>query len=199
MPDVDSSGNYQSYTVIEVINEIDNGDGSYSGEVVVELADGSQENVIGTFFPSAGLYTRTTGDGVIFVVSGDKAINMPIGSYNYTGHAEALYSYNENQYVETGTFDMDVQFSDGTAQIMADANNVRYENNSLSINNDGDVFGVDGDYIIYDTDGTTQLEARKVDFDGTLHGSGATHVTGIAVGGATTDDNFSLMTIIGQR
>ena len=197
--DVNDAGKYQSFEVVEVITETQNNDGSISGEVVVRYADGTIANIIGRFYDEAALYATVTDVSTTFVAGGTQSSNLPVGSYAYSGYAESYYTYNGFDYNEVGSFDMDVQFGAGTAQLTADTDESRYVNNNLTVNNNGELSGVNGTFIVYDTDGVTELEQRIIDFDGTFHGSGATHVSGVAVGGATTTDDFSVMGIIGKR
>ena len=106
--------------------------------------------------------------------------------------------YGGDLYNEMGDFELDVQFAARTAQLIADTDESLYswrtENNST-----GELYGVDGEFIVYDTDGITELESRFIDFHGTFHGSGADQVSGIAIGGTTADDDFSALVIVGQR
>lgn len=198
--DITNAGKYRSFSVVEVISETRNSDGSYSGEVVVRYEDGTTGNVLGRFYDAtAALYASQSNGTVRLVAGGEKASNLPIGSYNYSGYAEAFYRYNGTDYNELGSFDMDVQFASGSAQLEADTDETKYFHNNLRINSAGEITGSNGTYIVYDTDGNTELERRSIDFDGTFHGSGATHVSGIAVGGATTTDDLSIMGIVGQR
>jgi len=197
---VNDAGKYRTFEVVQVISETRHSDGSYSGEVVVRYSDGSTGNVLGRFYDAtAALYASVNSNGTNYVVGGVQASNLPVGSYQYTGYAESYYVYNGLAYNETGSFDMDVQFGNQTAQLQADTDESRYINNNLTINSNGEISGLNGTFIVYDTDGSTELERRTVDFDGTFHGSGATHVSGAAVGGATTTDDFSVMGIVGKR
>lgn len=75
----------------------------------------------------------------------------------------------------------------------------RYFNNNLTINSSREISGLNGTFIVYDTDGSTELERRTVNFHGAFHGSGATHFSGIAVCVPTNTDYFSLMSIVGKR
>jgi hypothetical protein len=197
--DINDAGKYRTFEVVDVISETLNNDGSYSGEVVVRYADGSTANIIGVFYEKAALYANIQNDSITYVAGGEQASNMPVGSYAYSGYAESYYTYNGSDYSETGSFDMDVQFGAGTAQLTADTDESQYVNNNLTVNNNGELSGVNGTFIVYNTDGVTELERRIIDFDGTFHGSGATHVSGAAVGGATTTDDFSVMGIVGNR
>ena len=197
---VNDAGKYRSYEIVQVISETRNSDGSFSGEVIVRYSNGETANIIGRFYDAkAAVYGSVTSNSAKFVAGGEQASYLPVGSYEYTGYSESLYRYNGSEYNETGSFDMDVQFSSQTAQLTADTDESRYFNNNLTINSNGEISGVNGTFIVYDTDGSTELERRTIDFDGTFHGSGATHVSGIAVGGATTTDDFSVMAIAGKR
>lgn len=196
----DDNGGYSSFEIVEVISETLNSDGSVSGEVVVRTAEGQLSNVLGTFYDGeVGLYTRVIGSDAVIVAAGSRPQNLPIGSYSYAGGAESAYTYSGSNFSEVGRFDLDVQFGSKTAQINANTPASQYVNNNLTVNSNGEITGNDGAFTVYDTDGVTTLDTRNIDFDGTLHGSGATHVSGIAVGGATTTDDFSVMAIVGKR
>lgn len=196
----DNNRRYSSFEIVEVISETRNVDGSVSGEIVIRDADGELSNVLGTFYDGeVGLYTRVTGGDAVIVAAGSRPQNLPIGSYSYSGLAESYYVYNGSDYSEVGRFDLDVQFGSGTAQLDARTTEASYVNNNLVVNSAGELAGTSGTFTVYDTDRTTVLDTRSVDFDGTFHGSGATHVSGIAVGGATTTDDFSIMGIVGKR
>lgn len=197
--DVNNAGKYRSFEIEQVISETYNSDGSYSGEVVVKYGDGTRGNVLGRFYNGAALYVSSGSESTSFVAGGEQASNLPIGSYTYSGYAESIYVYGGTDYNEVGSFAMDVQFGNRTAQLNAATPESAYSIGSLSINNNGEINGSNGTFTVFDNDGTTELERRSIDFDGTFHSSGATHVSGIAVGGASTTDDFSIMAIVGRR
>ena len=199
--DVNNPGSgFSSIEIVQIISTQTNADGSSSGEVVVRKSNGEISNLLGTFYDGqAALYQSGTGSDAITVASGSNPRNLPIGSYSYQGMARSFYVYNGGFYEENGRFDLDVQFSSGTGQLTADTDLSRYINNNIIVNNRGELSGVNGTFTVYDSDGTTVLDNRIIDFNGTFHGSGATHVSGIAVGGASTTDDYSEMGIVGKR
>jgi hypothetical protein len=195
---VDSNRLVRIVDIIDVISEVDNYDGSYTAECFVRYSDGSTGYIVGIFYEQAALYgTERNGTLTVFA-GGQPANNLPIGSYRYTGHAESVYYYGGYEYTETGTFAMNVQFSDGTAQLNAVTPESRYANNNLRISSAGYISGNNGTFIVYAEDGVTELDRRQIEFNGTFHGSGASHVSGIAVGGSTTDD-LSFVGVVGRR
>ena len=196
--DVNNAGKYQSFELVQTITETQNSDGSYSGEYVLRMADGSTTNVIARLYSSAALYANINQNSTTFVAGGLAASNLPVGNYNYSGYASSLYYYSGSAYAEEGTFSMDVQFQNRTAQLNARTTESQFYDTSIALNNAGELSG-NGVFIIYDTDGVTELERRNISFNGTLHDSGATHVSGIAIGGATTTDDLSIMAVVGSR
>lgn len=196
--DVNDAGGYQSFELVETITETQNSDGSYSGEYVLRMADGSRTNIIARIYGPAALYANVSQNSTAVVAGGLSASNLPVGNYSYSGFATSLYIYGGSAYEENGSFSMDVQFRNQTAQLNARTAESQYYDTSIVLNNAGELTG-NGIFIVYDTDGVTELERRSIAFNGTLHGSGATHVSGVAVGGATTTDDFSVMAIVGSR
>lgn len=193
-------GGFRSFEIVEIISTQTNLDGSISGEVVVRLSNGEISNVLGTFYDGqAGLYIKAGGGDVVTAATGTNTQNLPIGNYRYEGVARSFYIYDGFFYEEDGRFNLDVQFSSGTAQLTANTDESRYINDNLIVNNRGELSGTNGTFTVYASDGRTALENRNIDFDGTFHGSGATHVSGIAVGGASTTDDYSEMGIVGKR
>tara|TARA_B100000767_G_C19616841_1_gene472298 strand:- start:47 stop:829 length:783 start_codon:yes stop_codon:yes gene_type:complete len=199
--DVNDAGSYAPVTLVEVISEQRNSDESYSGEVVVRSADGTLINIIGRFYDVARLYASTSDANTYNIVAdGSLATNMPIGSYSYTGYAESYYMFGNQEYEENGSFVLNAQFAANKAQLTANTDESRYFNNNLTIGDDGEITGSNGTFIVFSSGSKqTELERRVVDFDGTFHGSGATHVSGIAIGGSSTDDNLSVIGILGKR
>mgnify|MGYP000397234855 FL=1 len=195
----DENLGYRSAEIIEEISLQENADGSVSGEVVIEYADGEKRNVIGTFYDEARMYANVAEDGATVFAGGSLPQNLPVGTYSYAGAAESIYAYNGVIFDEVGQFNLDVQFGSKTAQLNAATPESQYVNNGLTVNDEGEINGDNGTFIVYGTDGSTVLDTRQIDFDGTVHGSGATHVSGIAVGGSTTADDFSAMAIVGKR
>ena len=196
---VNDAGQYKTRDVVEVISETNNFDGSYTGEVVLRDSDGNIENALGRFYGTANYYIISDGEDMKIVAGGDEASAMPIGTYRYSGYAETIYVYDSSEYNETGSFVMDVQFASKSAELNATASESQYINNNLRINNAGELSGKSGTFIVYASDGVTELERRTIGFDGTFHGSGATHVSGIGVGGSTTNDDLSVVGIVGKR
>lgn len=189
-----------SIELVQTISTQTNTDGSLTGEYLVRKSDGEISSVLGTFYGAqAALYQSGTGDDAITVAIGTNPQNLPIGSYSYRGVAKSFYSYDGVPYEEAGDFQMNVQFSSGAAQLTADTDESRYINDNLIVNARGEISGIDGTFTVYASDGSTVLANRYIDFDGTFHGSGATHVSGIAVGGASTTDDYSEMGIVGKR
>ena len=197
--DVNNSVKYQHYKLVEVITETRMSDGSYYGEAVVEWNNGSRANVLGRFYSESAAYVVVDDSNFIVYAGGSPPSNLPIGTYNYDGYNEVVYVYGGDLYNEMGDFELDVQFAARTAQLIADTDESRYIHDELKIDSTGKLYGVDGEFIVYDTDGITELESRFIDFHGTFHGSGADQVSGIAIGGTTADDDFSALVIVGQR
>ena len=166
--DVDNAGKFRDYTLVEVLSESRNADGSYDGEVVIRYADGTKANVLGRFYSTeAAAYAVSSADYVAFFSGGTSATNLPVGSYNYDGYAEVVYVYGGDEYNEIGDFEMDVQFASKTAQLIADTVESRYIHNALTFNSNGEITGRNGRFIVYDSDGVTELESRYIDFHGT--------------------------------
>lgn len=198
--DVNNAGKFTDYTLVEVLSESRNADGSYDGEVVIRYADGTKANVLGRFYSAeASAYVVSSADYVAFFAGGTSPTNMPIGSYNYDGYAEVIYVYGGDEFNEIGDFEMDVQFSSKTAQLIADTVESRYIHDGLTFNSKGEITGRDGEFIVYDTDEVTELESRYIDFHGTFNGSGARYVSGVAVGGTVDNDTLSILIIAGKR
>lgn len=196
------NGDFGAYSieVVQIISTQTNMDGSISGEFLVRSSDGEISSVLGTFYDAqAALYQSGTGSEAITVASGTNPQNLPIGSYNYEGTARSFYIYDGFIYEENGRFELDVQFSSGTAQLTANTDESRYINDNLIVSTTGEISGSNGAFTVYAGDGSTVLENRYINFDGTFHGRGATHVSGIAVGGASTTDDYSEMGIVGKR
>lgn len=198
VPNVNDAGSYQSVEVVQVISETQNPDGSVSGEVVVRWPDGRTTNVIGVVYGNAALYANIGGNTVSVVAAGAQATNIPVGNYQYSGYAGTEYEYGGLIYSEEGGFVMDVQFGSQTAQLTADTAESRYVNDNLTFNSLGEIAGNDGVFIIYDGDGVTELERRSISFNGTFHGSGATSVSGLAVGVSPSGES-AIVGIVGDR
>lgn len=198
--DVNNAGKFRDYTLVEVLSESQNADGSYDGEVVIRYADGTRANVLGRFYSAeAAAYVVSSSDYAAFFAGGTPSNNLPIGSYNYDGYAEVIYVYGGYEFNEIGDFEMDVQFSSKTAQLIADTVESRYIHDALTFNSNGEIIGRDGEFIVYDTDEVTELESRYIDFHGTFNGSGARYVSGVAIGGTVDNDTLSVLMIVGKR
>lgn len=196
--DVDTERTIQGYEIVEVTSKSLNADGSVSSEVVLELENGQKADATGIFYESSALYAGI-GETSAFVVGGERASNLPAGTYSYSGYAESFYVYDGFGYSDVGDFEMEVRFTDRSIKLVANAAESRYINESLKFNQNGEIHGGEGAFIVYSSDGESELERRSIDFDGTFHGLGATNVSGIAVGGSVASDDFSLMALVGQR
>ena len=197
--DTENPGSIRTSEIIEVISENAFDFGSVSAEYVVRFSDGEVANILGTFYDEAAIYANISETRSITAAGGSQVTNMPIGDYSYRGVAEAWYVRDGVDYSEFGSFDLNANFGNRTATLVADTDFSRYSASGMSINNNGEITGSNGIYTTYFNDGTTVADTNNIDFFGTLHGSGATHVSGIAVGGATTTNDFSSMLIVGKR
>jgi hypothetical protein len=202
--DVNSATGKRGAEVLQTYSVTTDSLGGSIADVLVRWEDGTTSNLLLRMNPGGGesflYFSRSNSTGATAVTASGSTVNgLPIGTYNYSGYALNEYVYNGTSYTEEGSFTMSASFSNGTASLVADTDEARYVNNNLNIRSDGVVSGNNGTYIIYNTDGVTELERRSVDFDGTFHGSSATEVTGIGIGGSTTNDDLSIVLIQGQR
>jgi len=195
---VNSAGAYQSVEVVRVISETRNSDGSTTGEVVVRWADGSTSNVTGIIYDSAALYANYNDTSLSIAATGTQATNLPVGNYTFAGYAGSLYAYNGSIYLEDGNFVMNVDFGSRTAQLTANMTESQYINPNLKFNSSGEISGSNGEFIVYDTDGVTELERRTISFNGTFHGSNARSVSGIAAGESPSGER-AFVGIVGDR
>ena len=197
-----SVGSAGIFEIVEIISETRNSDGSVSGEVVVRFPDGSTANIVGRLYDSTWFGVAIRDQSALLATTGPALTNMPVGTYSFDGYAYAQYTgvpgNSGSTFAEQGTFTMDVQFLNRTAQLQADWPYSYYLNNALTLNSAGEIVGPGGTFYIYEGDGSTLIETRPIDFHGTFHGSGATHVSGAGLEGSSAGD-YALIAIIGSR
>ncbi|MFZ9133177.1 MAG: hypothetical protein ACO21B_08115, partial [Gemmobacter sp.] len=171
-------------------------------EVVVRFPDGSTANIVGRLYDSTWFGVAIRDQSALLATTGPALTNMPVGTYSFDGYAYAQYTgvpgNSGSTFAEQGTFTMDVQFLNRTAQLQADWPYSYYLNNALTLNSAGEIVGPGGTFYIYEGDGSTLIETRPIDFHGTFHGSGATHVSGAGLEGSSAGD-YALIAIIGSR
>lgn len=176
-----------SPAVVEVISVEAQSDGSTIEDFVLEWPSGVQARFFGFYYPDAFFYQRTL-DGVNdWSAGGPVPTNIPVGTFNYSGSAVALYQYNGAEYVELGSFDLTADFSSGLATLGAVLLFNTGEVGStllattIPINGAGE-FSDEAIFRIY-SQGGTLLDTRLIDLHGSFHGEGATGVSGLAFGG----------------
>ena len=200
---VNSTVKYETLEVTSVQSASVNSDGSVNGTVTVRWADGSQGVVSGIWYGSgddlSGIYGSVTANSISIWESGSPATNIPAGNFNYAGQSETAYTYRSNTYVEEGTFTMNLNFSSNTGSLIASMEESTYTNSNLSVNSSGNIIGSGGNFFIYSNQNKNNLLATRtaITFNGTVHNSGATHVTGLAVGATGTD--ATIVAIAGKR
>jgi hypothetical protein len=201
---VNSTVKYETFEVTSVQSASVNSDGSVNGTITVRWADGSQGVVSGIWYGSgdelSGIYGSVTANSVSIWASGSPATNIPAGNFTYAGQAITAYNYGDNTYDEDGTFTMNLNFSSNSGSLTAYMEESTYANSNLSVNSSGNIIGSGGKFYIYSNENKNTLLATRTDitFNGTVHNSGATHVTGLAVGGANGVD-ATIVAIAGKR
>jgi hypothetical protein len=173
--------------VAEVISVVARSDGSTLEDFVLEWPSGVQARFVGYYYPDAFFYQRTFNGVNDWSAGGPVPTNIPVGVFDYSGSAVAIYQYDGVEYVELGSFDLTADFSSGLATLGAvllfDTGEVgsTLEASAIPINSAG-AFSDEAVFKVY-SQGGTLLDTRLIDLHGSFHGEGATGVSGLAFGG----------------
>lgn len=173
--------------VVEVISEQPQPDGSRREIFIIEWPDGVRARIVGQYYADSFFRQRILDGFVDFSAGGTIPTNIPVGVFDYSGLAVAIYQYDGVEYVELGSFDLTADFSSGLATLGAvllfDTGEVgsTLEASAIPINSAG-AFSDEAVFKVY-SQGGTLLDTRLIDLHGSFHGEGATGVSGLAFGG----------------
>lgn len=151
---------------------------------VVEVGvyeDNEQENAMAYF---------SAGNELFVFAGGAQATNLPSGLYTYRG--TNVVGARDTDWLELGTFTMDVDFTNGLASINANSDTTILTGNNISINTADGTFSNSNltlEDTFYETTASTSIE-------GSFTGNGATGVTGVYT---TTEEEPVVGAIVGRR
>lgn len=117
-------------------------------------------------------YAETSGFNAAYA-GGQRVSNIPAGSHTYAG--TNIIGARDGSYFESGTFAMNVDFSNGTAAITGSTPTSSIGGSNIAVNTSNGTF-TGNNLTLTDTLNNVSFGAN---IDGNFHGNGATGVTGI--------------------
>ena len=197
IPDIESPKDYAHLSIVRSVSATTDENGLSTGVIEVEYANGEREQVSAYFYSDvAGIYGRFGTDHPAIVVGGSAPEGLPLGaSYSYDGLAVVEFLIDGEDYSETGTFALEADFIDRTANMSVTSDNASYSHTNMQIETSGLFDGQGGTLVVTAGSGDT----RSLDLYGSFHGENADYVTGAGVSGTRAGDDFSYIAIIGDR